>query len=42
LRAIGDFFGVPYDPDPAPTDAIGIARKEFDEACATLAGAGVR
>lgn len=41
LRAIGDFFGVPYDPDPAPTDAISIAREEFDEACATLSGAGV-
>ncbi|MGQ0803696.1 MAG: hypothetical protein ACT4PI_07530 [Actinomycetota bacterium] len=41
LRAIGDFFGVPYDPDPAPTDAISIAREEFDEACATLAAAGV-
>jgi hypothetical protein len=27
LRAIGDFFGVPYDPDPAPTDAISIARR---------------
>jgi hypothetical protein len=41
LRAIGDFFGVPYDPDPAPTDAISIAREEFDDACATLVAAGV-
>jgi len=41
LRAIGDFFGVPYDPDPAPTDPVSIAREEFDDACATLAGAGV-
>lgn len=41
LRAIGDFFGVPYEPDPAPTDAISIAREEFDDACATLAAAGV-
>jgi hypothetical protein len=41
LRTIGDFFGVPYDPDPAPTDPISIARDEFDDACATLAAAGV-
>ncbi len=41
LRAIGDFFGVQYDADPAPTDPISIAREEFDEACETLAGAGV-
>ena len=41
LRAIGDFFEVPYDPDPAPTDPISIARDEFDSACATLAAAGV-
>jgi hypothetical protein len=41
LRAIGDFFGVPYDPDPAPSDPISIAREEFDDACATLAEAGV-
>ena len=41
LREIGDFFDVPYDPDPAPTDPISIAREEFDEACNTLEGAGV-
>jgi hypothetical protein len=41
LRAIGDFFDVPYEPDPAPTDPISIAREEFDDACATLAAAGV-
>ena len=41
LRAIGDFFDVPYDPDPAPTDPISIAREEFDAACDTLAEAGV-
>ncbi|MGH9013909.1 MAG: hypothetical protein ACRDZ1_08240 [Acidimicrobiia bacterium] len=41
LRTIGDFFGVPYDPDPAPTDPISIARDEFDQACDTLASAGV-
>jgi hypothetical protein len=32
LRRISDFFGVPYDPDPAPSDPISISRVEFDEA----------
>ncbi len=41
LRAIGDFFDVAYDPDPAPTDPISITRDEFDAACAPLADAGV-
>ncbi len=41
LRAIGDFFDVPYDADPAPTDPVSIAREEFDQACETLADAGV-
>jgi len=41
LRAIGDFYGVPYDPDPAPTDPISIARDEFEDAYAELASAGV-
>lgn len=30
LRRICDFFGFPYDADPAPTDAISITREEFD------------
>ena len=41
LRHIADFFGVPYDPDPAPTDPITIAREEYDDACRQLAAAGV-
>ena len=41
LRAIADFFGIPYDPDPQQTDATSIAREEFDDACRQLAGAGV-
>jgi hypothetical protein len=41
LRAIGDFFDVVYDPDPAPTDPISIAREEFDAAYDELAAAGV-
>jgi hypothetical protein len=41
LRAIADFFSIPYDPDPAQTDSTSIAREEFDDACRTLAEAGV-
>jgi hypothetical protein len=41
LRRIGDFYGVPYDPDPAPTDPISIARDEYDAVCDALAGNGV-
>jgi hypothetical protein len=36
LRRISDFFGIPYDPDPAPTDPISIKREEFDDAYARL------
>ncbi len=41
LRAIADFFGIPYDPDPQQTDGTSIAREEFDDACRQLADAGV-
>jgi hypothetical protein len=41
LRRIADFFGIPSDPDPAPTDPITVDRSEFDQACRTLAAAGV-
>jgi hypothetical protein len=41
LREIADFFGIPYDPDPAPGDPISIAREEFDEALARLGAIGV-
>jgi hypothetical protein len=41
LRRIGDFFGIPYDPDPARGDPVTIGRDEFDEACEQLATAGV-
>lgn len=33
LRAIAAYYDIPFDPDPAPTDPISIAREEFDEAC---------
>jgi hypothetical protein len=41
LRRIGDFFGIPYDPNPRQGDPITIDREEFDEACGRLASAGV-
>jgi len=41
LRRIADFFGMEYDPDPAPTDPISIAREEFDEVYQRLRAAGV-
>ena len=42
LRHVADFFRIPYDPDPAPDGPISISRGEFDSACDTLAGAGLR
>ncbi|HEY6317159.1 MAG TPA: hypothetical protein VI462_04630 [Acidimicrobiia bacterium] len=41
LREIASFFGVPFDPDPRPDDAISIARSEWDDAYVRLGGAGV-
>ena len=41
LRHIAGFFGIPYDPDPAPSDPISISRPEYDEAYARMAAAGV-
>jgi hypothetical protein len=41
LRAIADFFNIPYNPDPAPDDPISISRVEFDEAYEQLAAGGV-
>ena len=41
LRRIADFFGIPYDPDPKPSDPISIRREEFDDACDRLMEAGV-
>ncbi len=41
LRRIGDSFGLPYDPDPAPTDPISVARAEYDAAYDRLAAAGL-
>jgi hypothetical protein len=41
LRAIADLFGVPYDPNPSPDDAISVTRSEFFEVYERLVGAGV-
>jgi hypothetical protein len=41
LRAIADFFYMPYDPDPQQTAPTSVAREEFDDACRQLAEAGV-
>jgi hypothetical protein len=40
FRRIGDYFLMPYDPDPTPDLPIAITREEFDEACQRLADAG--
>jgi hypothetical protein len=41
LRRISDFYGIPYDPDPAPTDPISVSRDEYDVVYDRLASAGV-
>lgn len=41
LRQIADFFGIPYNPDPQPDDAISIFREEFDELAEALIAAGI-
>jgi hypothetical protein len=40
LRNIGDFFAMPYDPDPAPDAPISITRAEYDAVCRRLNDAG--
>ena len=41
LRRIADFYGIPYDPDPSPSDPISIGREEYDAVYDQLAGAGL-
>ena len=36
LRRIADYFGIQYDPDPAPDAPISISRREFDLLCVEL------
>jgi len=41
LRAIAQYFRIPFDPDPRPDDPISITRAEYDDACRRLEKAGV-
>lgn len=41
LRHSADFFRIPYDPNPSPTDPISISKEECEAACDELANAGV-
>ncbi len=41
LRRICDFFNIPYDPHPQPTDATSIDQARFERALDVLAEAGV-
>jgi hypothetical protein len=41
LRHISDFFGIAYDPNPAPDQPVSITRAQFDEACRELEDAGL-
>jgi len=41
LRRIAAFFGIPFNPDPSPDEAISISRQEFDGAYARLQQMGV-
>jgi hypothetical protein len=41
LRAVAEYFNLPFDPDPDPGDPISIAKDEFFEACDALAAAGI-
>jgi len=41
LRRIADYFAIPYNADPAPSDSISVARNEYDEAYDRLERAGI-
>lgn len=41
LRRIADFYGIKYDPSPAPTDPISVSQHEFEMLCAELRVAGL-
>jgi hypothetical protein len=41
LRRIGAYFNLPFNANPQPIDPITISRYEFDEACRSMADAGV-
>jgi hypothetical protein len=41
LRRIADFFGIKYDPAPAPADPTSVTREKFDVVAAELEAAGL-
>ena len=41
LRHIGEFFQIPYERDPAPTDPISVEQAEYDRVYDRLAAAGL-
>jgi hypothetical protein len=41
LRAVADYYGIQYDPDPHPGDPISITKDEFLQACDELVEAGI-
>ncbi|HEX3426510.1 MAG TPA: hypothetical protein VHT30_10300 [Acidimicrobiales bacterium] len=41
LRRLASFFNLSYEGDPDPSDPITISRQEYDDACQTLADAGL-
>jgi hypothetical protein len=41
LCRIADYFGIPYDPDPEPTDPISVTRHEFDLMLVELEAGGL-
>jgi hypothetical protein len=41
LRAVADYFGMTYDPDPHPGDTISVTKEEFFDACDQLVAAGI-
>jgi len=41
LRRIADYFAIPYNADPSPSDPISVAREEYDEVYDSLEAAGI-
>lgn len=41
LRAIADYFGIPYNPSPRPDDPISVTREDWESAVARMEEAGV-
>ncbi len=41
LRRIGDFFAIPYNPNPERGDPVSIPREEYDQVVADLESAGI-